>query len=194
MDKARDSEAPQNEAELEFMMTEVEAAKNRFFNRSGFSPVQRVLGLTPRLPGSLLSDDKYDPLLLASDADFDYQRAMAIRKAAQMAYMECDAKDKIGKATRARPRKWVEFVPGEHVFVYRAMKERKRRGEAPAPELDADPNKPRWVGPGLAIMPEEANLWVNMRGELWRRPGSSADRALWRRTKAPRSWTATSRS
>ena len=38
------------------------AVRNRYNNRSGFSPTQRVYGFNHRLPNSLLSDDPIDPL------------------------------------------------------------------------------------------------------------------------------------
>jgi IS30 family transposase len=56
-EKAAEIEHPGNREELEILLHETEAAKNRLSNRSGYSPVQRLIGQTPRLPGSLLSDD-----------------------------------------------------------------------------------------------------------------------------------------
>ena len=38
------------------------AARNRYANRSGYSPDQRVFGSSNRLPRSLLSDDLLDEL------------------------------------------------------------------------------------------------------------------------------------
>ena len=43
-DKAYELEPPRSKQEAETMVLECEAAKNRFTNRSGASPVQRVLG------------------------------------------------------------------------------------------------------------------------------------------------------
>jgi len=37
------------------------AQRNRFYNRSGYSPMQRVFGTNQRLPYSILSDDAIDP-------------------------------------------------------------------------------------------------------------------------------------
>ena len=37
--------------DLKLLLQECESAKNRFMNRSGYSPVQRQIGQWPRLPG-----------------------------------------------------------------------------------------------------------------------------------------------
>ena len=41
------------------------SVRNRYNNRSGFSPHQRVFGCSARLPNSLLSDDLIDPEFLS---------------------------------------------------------------------------------------------------------------------------------
>ena len=45
------------ESELEFALavSETQIARNRYMNRAGFSPFQRVFGTTPRLPASMFS-------------------------------------------------------------------------------------------------------------------------------------------
>jgi hypothetical protein len=62
---------------------EVVGAKNRMFNRSGYSPVQKQIGMNVRLPGSLSGDDPYDPVMQRSTTSSDLQRMMNIREAAQ---------------------------------------------------------------------------------------------------------------
>ena len=64
LEKARWHDPPASEEDLRRVLREVEAAKNRLFNRSGFSPSQRMLGHTPRSNGELMSDDAIDPALL----------------------------------------------------------------------------------------------------------------------------------
>ncbi len=46
----QDGELISSLAELEWLIAEVVAAKNRFFHRGGFSPFQLVFGENPRLP------------------------------------------------------------------------------------------------------------------------------------------------
>ena len=64
LEKARWHDPPACEEDLRRVLREFEAAKNRLFNRSGFSPSQRMLGRTPRSNGELMSDDAIDPALL----------------------------------------------------------------------------------------------------------------------------------
>ena len=62
-EKARYLRAPRNEAEINLLASECVSAKNRMSNRSGYSPLQRVFGVTHRLPGDLCSDDLYLSLI-----------------------------------------------------------------------------------------------------------------------------------
>ena len=73
---ARRKEEPQSEAELQALAELCCSVRNRYNNRSGFSPVQRVFRFTHRLPNSLLSDDVMDPMYLSEDplADFKSRR------------------------------------------------------------------------------------------------------------------------
>ena len=56
LEKARSEVVVTSREELQVLMIEVEQAKNRYSNRSGFSPVQRQIGHWPRVPGSIMSD------------------------------------------------------------------------------------------------------------------------------------------
>ena len=58
---ARRKEAPTNDLEFSTLGLLCCSIRNRYNNRSGFSPMQRVFGFTHRLPNSLLSDDPIDP-------------------------------------------------------------------------------------------------------------------------------------
>ena len=68
LEKARDMAQISSWEELKSLMLEVESAKNRYNNRSGYSPMQRQLGHSLRLPGSLLSDDAIDPHMVVQKA------------------------------------------------------------------------------------------------------------------------------
>ena len=48
-------------------MSTCNATHNRCYNRSGYSPLQRVFGYTHRLPGELCSDDTYVPDAIAGE-------------------------------------------------------------------------------------------------------------------------------
>ncbi len=137
----------------------VEAAKNRLYNRSGFSPAQRQIGANIRLPGTLASDDNLDPSLLVQSAGEEMRRMLQIRQVAMEAFVKHSAKAALQRAGHARSRVVKEFKLGETVYVYRVPL--RRRGER-------ENNKPKWVGPGSIIMIEGANVWISMRGELWK--------------------------
>ena len=66
--KVKDQMNPGDYDEWVQCLNAVEAAKNRLFNRSGFSPAQRQLGQNLRLPGSLMSDDKLEASLVCGGA------------------------------------------------------------------------------------------------------------------------------
>jgi len=65
--KARRKEEPLNEDEFIALGLEVCSCRNRYNNRSGYSPLQRVFGNSTRLPCSLLSDDAIDAQYLSED-------------------------------------------------------------------------------------------------------------------------------
>ena len=127
------------------------AAKNWYSNRSGFSPLQRVFGITPRLAGSILSDDTIDSHLVVDNELEDYERAEELRQAATRAWAAVDERTRLQRSLRAKHRLPQTFVEGQFVFVWRQ------------PELGPG----RWHGPGIVILPTCGGCWVNMRGALW---------------------------
>ena len=147
-------------------MYEVEAARNRFGDRSGFSPMQRLLGWSLRLPGSMLSDDPLDPQLMVQSAGDEVRRMLHLRQVAQEAYIKSQSETALSKARNSRNRTPQKFLPGETVFVFRQPKERKRK-HAITPE-SREGRKPAWVGPGVVLAVDGPNLWISMRGELWK--------------------------
>ena len=128
--------------------------------------MQRQLGHSLRLPGSLLSDDALDPSMVVQSAGDEMRRLLEIRQHAQEAYMKTQSEVAITKAKNARVRKPLHFVVGETVYVYRQPKERKRK-HAMTPESH-EGKKPTWVGPGIVLAIEGPNVWVSMKGELWK--------------------------
>ena len=167
LDKARSEVVIQTTKDLKQLMTEVEQAKNRYSNRSGFAPVQRQIGQWPRLPTSVLSDEAIDPTLLNGVLTDDIEKLHHMRNIAHKAFCEHNAKRTLQRAMKARPRVWIDYKPGEYVFVFRVpkLKKRKRGGIA---DDTATSTKARWVGPGVVIAPDGANVWISMFGELWK--------------------------
>ena len=170
-----------NRAELLALMIEVEQAKNRYLNRSGFSPVQRQIGQWPRLPGSLNSDEGIDPALLEGMVTDDIEQLHQMRRVAQKAFAEVNAKEVLRRAIRGRSRPGQSFSAGDLIFVYRVPMARRRRG-GETERFEVASNKPVWVGPGTVLTEDGPNLWVSMMGQLWRvakeqcRPATSGEK------------------
>ena len=167
LDKARSEMVIENEQELKMLTMEVEQAKNRFSNRSGFSPVQRQIGQWPRIPNQILSDEALDPTLVAGMATDDIEKLDEMRRIAQKAFVENNAQDVVSRALRSRSRCLPEVKIGDLVYVYRVPRPRKKRG-GDHEKVELATNKAAWVGPGTIIMLDGASLWVSMLGELWR--------------------------
>ena len=158
--KMMDQVTPRSPDEWQQCLHQVEAAKNRMFHRSGFSPAQRQLGQNTRIPGSLMADDKIDASMLRAGAAADVRRSLEIRDAAMQAFIKFHAQASISRAARAQTRKTTVFLPGEVVYVYRKPLPRKRDSRITT--------RPMWCGPGSVIMTEGRNAWISMRGELWK--------------------------
>ena len=141
--------------ELPVVIAEVVSSRNRFMDRFGFSPMQRVFGKTLRLPSSLLSTDVLDRELVEASAPDAIRRTWDIRDIANQEWMKRQDKEAVQRAGRARMRT-TDVKPlhaGQWIYVYRDN--RSYRG---------------WVGPGVLIAEASGNgsWWVSMRGRLWR--------------------------
>eukprot|EP00435_Cladocopium_sp_Y103_P018800 s2487_g4.t1 len=167
LEKARSEEVITTQQEMDALMREVEQAKNRYSNRSGFAPVQRQIGQWPRVPHCLLSDDHLDVSLVDGALVDDMEKLHRMRSIAQKAFVEVNAQVAVKKALHARPRTWENYEAGDLVYVYRVPRARKTKsGGKEIHEIAT--NKSMWVGPGTVIAPDGANLWISMMGELWK--------------------------
>ena len=85
--------------------------RNRLLLRGGYSPIQRVMGFTPRLPGELMIGR--EPHLRGrtpnSAGDMSVMRSMEIRRAAAHAFFESDCQQSLQQALYAGPRPWRSF-------------------------------------------------------------------------------------
>ena len=112
--------------ELQTLMQEVEAAKNRFLNRSGYSPVQCQIGQWPRVSGVSISDGLVDPALIEGAVGDDIERLHELRRLAQKAFIEHNAKEVMSRAQHSSSKVAQEFNAGDYVYVYRVPRQRKR--------------------------------------------------------------------
>ena len=109
IEHARATASIESNQDLKLLCKECESAKNRFMNRSGYSPVQRQIGQWPRLPGSLMSDEFLDPALQLQNTSDEFDHLLELRRLAQEA---CVARSRIQRI----------FKAGDVVYVYRALR------------------------------------------------------------------------
>ena len=166
LEKGREDMPPTSREELGALLHACEAAKNRFSNRSGFSPTQRQIGHWPRMPSSLLSDEAIDPALQSQGHTDEFERTLEMRRVAQDAFMKLSSREAAARALKARPRVQENYKSGDLVYVYRTLRRKKalRHGAA----ARSSPLKAKWVGPGQVLATEGSVVWINMLGELWR--------------------------
>ena len=138
--------------DLDLLIRSLVSTTNRFFHRGGYTPFQIVLGINPRMPFDLFSDEHMDvvgmqdleddPRLLDGvSAEFAGQAEIRLR--AKNEAMMADAKAKVSKAMRSRLHRGRVFALGQWVLVWR----RQYQLSTQAVRVRRD----RWVGPGLVV-------------------------------------------
>ena len=141
------------EQDLKIAIAETALMHNKHYDRSGYTPHQRVFGSSIRLPATLLSDDRIDRELIA-DTQTDYmERTRQIREAAMKAWSEHQDFEAVTRAAKGNTRT-IDQLPlavGDRVYVWRRT-----------PEFRG------WSGPGVIIQVTEngRSLWISLRGYL----------------------------
>ena len=128
---------------------------NRLINKSGYSPIQRVLGYNPRVPGGIMTGGYNDWATTSRQGgDLQIQRAQSMRLAAAKAFHEADCSQAIRNSLHAGHRPLPDFEVGQMVYFWRkAQHQPKHNG----PEY--------WHGPArviLVAMP--SSVWVSYQG------------------------------
>ena len=116
---ARDAYEPFSEEENDELVWQCDAARNRHNDRSGFSSAQRLMGVNPRLPRSITSDDIVDPLETIDCERDDYQRSHEMRMAATIGFFKADATHRLQVLAKARPRTQWRPQQGDWVMLHR---------------------------------------------------------------------------
>ncbi|CAE7519976.1 Scn11a, partial [Symbiodinium sp. CCMP2456] len=132
--------------------------KNRLASRGGVSPVQRVLGFLPRLPGGLHSGGQDDAEAGAQPrlGDAGIQRSMDMRKAAAKAFFEIDCDQALKNVLAGGPRPHYDYQVGQMVYFYRLGHSKK--GDRP---------HQRWHGPARVVMTDyPSTIWLSYQGNL----------------------------
>ena len=149
--------------------------KNRLASRGGYSPVQRVMGYLPRLPGGLLSEG-HDDAEAGKElrlGDGGIVRAMNMRKAAAKAFFEVDSDQALRNVIAGGPRPQQDYVVGQMVKIFYRLGHSKI-GDRP---------HQRWHGPARVIMTDmPSTVWLSYQGNLVKasperiRPGSTEEK------------------
>ena len=158
-EKALDSHVCQDESEWRDLVDVTAMTVNRLVNKSGFSPVQRVRGYSPRIPGSELLGGHHDQAIRswASRGDLQVQRAQSMRLAAAKAFHEADCQQAIKNSLHAGRRSIDDFEVGNTVYFWRKAQGGK-----------IEKNSARhWRGPAKVILtsPHSA-IWISFRGHV----------------------------
>lgn len=129
---------------------------NRLINKSGYSPIQRVLGYSPRVPGGLLTGG-FNDLPTASrlhGGDQQVQVAQAMRLAAARAFHEADASQSLRNALHAGARPVRNFETGQLVYFWRKGADHAKK------------DRPYyWRGPARVILTALPSVvWLTYRG------------------------------
>ena len=140
---------------------------NRLSNKSGFSPVQRMLGYSPRIPGTNLSGGFNDHSTASRyrAGDLQVQRAVNLRRAAAVAYHQADCNPSpIRNALHAGTRKWHHYEVRQTVFYWRKGMQRAKQD-----------NTSFWHGPAKVFLTKLA--YDGMGSSPWKdsqsKPGAS---------------------
>lgn len=132
--------------------------KNRMMYHNGYSPIQRVIGFAPKIPGGLLNGDDRPRGLPNNEGptELSVARSMRMRKAAATAFVEADASAALRRAISTGPRPMQEYDIGEMVYFYR-MGADKQKKFAPG----------YWQGPARIVMVDQpSTLWLSFQGYL----------------------------
>eukprot|EP00439_Symbiodinium_sp_Y106_P001495 s818_g1.t1 len=136
--------------EVHLAASMVSSAKNELRRRCGHSPTEWVFGRHPRLPEPIADPDGGQRVSWDVTPESQYQRAMAVRTAARIAFHHSQGDNRLRKALLQRARTAVRPMEvGETVHFWTQPKNR-RRG--------------RWTGPAVIVGREGDNYWISRNG------------------------------
>ena len=154
-----DHESPiENPEQLQQALNHSCSAKNSLSRCRGYTPEIIVLGRSPRLPGSVTSDDLDSTHALAESETSEgeaFRASLALRERARRAFVEADNASSLRRAYlgRSRPHRG-DYAHGDWVMYWREAKE----------------NRPgRWHGPARVLSQDgPLVVWLSHSGRLFR--------------------------
>ena len=154
--------------------------KNRMMYHNGFSPIQRVIGFAPKIPGGLLNGDDRPREVPSNEGPIELAvtRSMRMRKAAATAFIEADASATLRRAITSGPRPMQDYDIGEMVYFYR-MGADKQKKFSPG----------YWQGPARIVMIDQpSTLWLSFQGYLVKAAPERVRRASEEESLSMSSW------
>ena len=153
LSKILDERTACSSEEFELALDAAVWCRNQYYDRSGFSPFQRVFGKSMRTPYALLSDDAMDRDLVNHVHSDNMRQVQAMRNKAMQAWAQSQDEMAIQRAvsTRTRATDLKELANGDTVYVWRHTVDYVG-----------------WVGPGVVVNQTDngRSLWMSLRGYL----------------------------
>ena len=120
LSKAMQTYECQNQAEWRELVDIVNYQKNRLLMRNGYSPIKRVVGFSPKLPGRMMNGDAANRSISDKErlGDLGVVRAMQMRKTAAIAFHSNECEDALRRAISSGPRPFSDFEIGEMVYFF----------------------------------------------------------------------------
>ncbi|CAE6956523.1 RE1 [Symbiodinium sp. CCMP2456] len=128
----------------------VSSAKNELRRRCGHSPTEWVFGRHPRLPEGLADPDSGQKVSWDVSPESQYQRAIAIRTAARIAYHHSQGDIRLRKALLQRARTAIRPIEAGETVHFWTQPKNRRRG--------------KWAGPAVVVGREGDNYWISRNG------------------------------
>ena len=140
--------------------------KNRLAHRGGYSPIHRVFGVTPCLPGEIMRGDEgnhaHSARVISGDVTLQKQEAM--RLAAGRAFFSSVCSDAIRRAFYSGPRKVEHFQVGDVVYFW-ALNQHSKVGHRNSASRKSPQES--WNGPASVIAYQSPNaIFLNYQGRL----------------------------
>ena len=158
LSKALETYPCETDQEWKELVDVVNMQKNRLLMKNGYSPIQRVIGFSPRLPGGMLTGDAANRSFPEKIrlGDHGVIRAMNMRKAAALAFHSTECEEALRRAIESGPRPIHNYEIGETVYFWRVGQGSTRK---PAPAY--------WHGPSKVVMTDPpSTIWLSYQGTL----------------------------
>ena len=140
--------------------------KNRLSHRGGYSPIHRVFGITPCLPGEIMrgGDGHYAHTAAIQAGDVSLQKQESMRLAAGRAFFSHSCTEAIRRAKYSGSRRVDQFEVGDVVYFW-AVNQHMKVGHRNS--ASRKPVQLCWNGPATVVAYQHpSSLYLNHQGRL----------------------------